>query len=493
MRIPFANRTADVDLPVIEGQPKVNVKAIVDSFRDQVPSNFEALFEAFVLLSPRKVRVTCRSTKTLEEVCHLGLTFRNSPVKFNPCRSAKWVQVTKLSYGVPNEALITALKPYGRIIDVKMDAYKGVHIGIRQVLIDISAPIPSLLRVADHWCHTYYPGQLPTCFACHKTGHTRANCPTASTQPARVQKVVAVESTDGGIKDNTAIIPDASSRSHGSQSFADVVREKSPVPPAEILIPEPKRLVPADKEVGNTETSSEQVHLPVEGAGTATSGEGVPEKADNPAPETEVQPQEGGSHTGDAANSATVLGSDATQLAGAKEREAPHESEERENKESEEGEDEKVAESEEASSSEGDEDDDEIDDSSSSPTNKRYRSDSDSASNSSDSSIPPPKEKLARYKPSPDLFDLQTALNTPLPADIDSTTDMNLDTPANPDKVDEPSSTPLATDSMDYPLTQLTPRNRKITTQCSSEIESMFRSKRTKPRPVFGAGRLSKK
>ena len=177
MRIPFANRTADVDLPAVPGQPKVTVKAVIDSFRDQVPNNFEALFEAFVLLSPRKVRVTCRNARALEDVSHLGLSFRDSPVTFHPCRSAKWVNITRLSYGVPNEAIITALSPFGKIHNIKMDTYKGVYVGVRNVLIDISTPIPSALKIADHWCNLFYPGQTSTCFACRKVGHSRANCP----------------------------------------------------------------------------------------------------------------------------------------------------------------------------------------------------------------------------------------------------------------------------------------------------------------------------
>ena len=80
MRISFANRTADADLPAVPGQPKVTVRAVIDTFRDQVPRDFGTLFEAFVLLSPRKVCITCRSPRALEEVIHLGLAFRNSPV-----------------------------------------------------------------------------------------------------------------------------------------------------------------------------------------------------------------------------------------------------------------------------------------------------------------------------------------------------------------------------------------------------------------------------
>ena len=50
MRIPFANRTADVDLPAVPGQPKVTVRAVIDALRDQVPRDFETLPEAFVFL-----------------------------------------------------------------------------------------------------------------------------------------------------------------------------------------------------------------------------------------------------------------------------------------------------------------------------------------------------------------------------------------------------------------------------------------------------------
>ena len=184
MRIPFANRTADVELPATPRQQKVTVKSIIDEFRSQLPSNFEALFEAFVLLSPKKVRVTCRNNRALEEVSHLGLSFRNSPVVFHPCRLAKWVNITRLSYGIPDQAIIEALNPYGKVLSVKMDTYQGVYIGIRNVLIEITTPIPSSLRVADHWCNAFYPGQTPTCFACRKIGHTRATCPEAHAPPA---------------------------------------------------------------------------------------------------------------------------------------------------------------------------------------------------------------------------------------------------------------------------------------------------------------------
>ena len=92
MRIPFANRTADVDLPAAPGQGKVTVKQVIDSFQGQVPDNFANIFEAFVLLSPRKVRVYFRSPRALEDSQHLGLAFRNQPVALHPCRTGQMGQ-----------------------------------------------------------------------------------------------------------------------------------------------------------------------------------------------------------------------------------------------------------------------------------------------------------------------------------------------------------------------------------------------------------------
>ena len=130
----------------------------------------------------------CRTRHNLEEVQNLGLTFRSARVTFHPCRTAKWVNVTRLSYGVPNEALQAALSPFGKILNVKMASYQGVY-----VLMEISTPIPSSVKIAEHWCNVFYPGQIPTCFNCRQNGHTRANCPL--TQPA-VPAVDAVVAAD---------------------------------------------------------------------------------------------------------------------------------------------------------------------------------------------------------------------------------------------------------------------------------------------------------
>ena len=113
----------------------------------------------------------------LKEFCHLGLTFRDNLVVVRPCKMVKWVNLPRPSYGISNEALHQALQPYGKILHIKMDQYQGVYVGVRNILLEISVPIPSSLRVAGHWSNIFYPGQVPTCFSCRQAGHTRANCP----------------------------------------------------------------------------------------------------------------------------------------------------------------------------------------------------------------------------------------------------------------------------------------------------------------------------
>ena len=87
--------------------------------------------------------------------------------------------VTRLHYGVPNEALQQALSPFGKIISIKVDSYQGVYVGVRNVLAEIMQPIPFSLRIANHWCNIFYVGQTPTCFQCKQVGHTRSKCPNA--------------------------------------------------------------------------------------------------------------------------------------------------------------------------------------------------------------------------------------------------------------------------------------------------------------------------
>ena len=428
MRIPFANRTADVDLPVAPGQPKVTVKIVIDAFREQLPSNFAELFEAFVLLSPRKVRVTCRTPRRLEELLHLGLTFRNTPVTFHPCKIVKWVNITRLSYGVPPEAITEALRPYGKVLQIKIDVYQGVYIGVRNVLMEIANPIPSTLNIAAHWCNVFYPGQTPTCFACKKAGHTRANCPGDVPPP-----VPAVDAVAGA---------------------------------------EPVLLSPAHDDLVHELVGSVGPKIPDTDGGRDAATDPKITASDQPSDPDPVITSTSDSFTSDSSSD------DGPQVAGIEE-DARHS---------------------------GDDGDDSMDMDAHQESRKRVLSAGDSSDSSSDESFSRHRKKgkaiqaaLSHLGDSPDLFDpVSRAASTPLPDDFDPELDLNMDTPTDPDHVDEPIRSTMATDSHDYPLTQKTPIVKTripapTASQSSSSGFDMFISRKTRPRPVVGTGHIAPK
>ena len=145
MKIPFSNRTVNIDLPNVDGLNKITVKMVINDFLKHMPENFNTLLEAFVLISQHKVCVTCKTPHAMEEFCHSGLTFRSFAIVIRPCNTAKFV--------------------------------RGVYMGPHSVLMELSNPIPSRLSIAGHWCNTFYLGQIPTCFSCHKSGHSFKDCP----------------------------------------------------------------------------------------------------------------------------------------------------------------------------------------------------------------------------------------------------------------------------------------------------------------------------
>ena len=474
MRIPYANRTADVDLPAKPGQPKVTVKAVIDDFRSQLPSNFTDLFEAFVLLSPRKVRVTCRTPFKLEEVGHLGLTFRESPVTIRPCRSAKWVNVTRLSYGVPNEALEAVLSPYGKVLHVKMDLYKGVYDGVRHVLMEVATPIPSTLRVADHWCNVFYIGQTPTCFACRQVGHTRHVCPNRLVPPAPAVDVVADTAPILLSPARATIVQDVldslTEQVSRRASFAEVVRpsldpDGGPLPLAPVAVP-----------AAQTSVSSKPA-APITDA---------PPPAPVLAGDLPVQQ--------DGSSSSSVHGSAVV--------EAPVEVSAAEESESSTSSDDVAFEDVNPAAGDHDEYLEDAQVVTDSFSLKRTRA-SDSESGSSDSSVSPERKRgkeiardLHALLGAGDANLLKLATSDPLPSDNDDddfcTQDPNLDTPISPDIIDEPLSTDPDTDVTDYPLTQTTPLPKPslAVSQHSDSGFSPFLRTRTTPGPVVGTSRI---
>ena len=524
MRIPFANRTADVDLPVAPGQPKVTVKIVIDAFREQLPSNFAELFEAFVLLSPRKVRVTCRTPRRLEELLHLGLTFRNTPVTFHPCKTAKWVNITRLSYGVPNEAITEALRPYGKVLQIKMDVYQGVYVGVRNVLMEIANPIPSTLNIAAHWCNVFYPGQTPTCFACKKAGHTRANCPGDVPPPvpavdavAGAAPVLLSPARDDLVHELVGSVVERVVDRVRPATFADSLRTGLPPVADEALVetqeaagqllaaavvpPQPNVAQVADNNVAVQEDPS--LH-DVGSSGPKVGSDDGPTLSTTTS--TEVAPvdpkipdTDGGR---DAATDPKITDSDQPSdpdpvITSTSDSSTSDSS-------SDDGP--SVEGHEEDARHGGDDEDDSIDMDAHQASRKRVLSAGDSSDSSSDESFSRHRKKgkaiqaaLSHLGDSPDLFDpVSRAASTPLPDDFDPELDLNMDTPTDPDHVDEPIRSTMATDSHDYPLTQKTPIVKTripapTASQSSSSGFDMFISRKTRPRPVVGTGHIAPK
>ena len=506
MRIPFANRTADVDLPVAPGQPKVTVKIVIDAFREQLPSNFAELFEAFVLLSPRKVCVTCRTPRRLEELLHLGLTFRNTPVTFHPCKTAKWVNITRLSYGVPPEAITEALRPYGKVLQIRMDVYQGVHVGVRNVLMEIANPIPSTLNIAAHWCNVFYPGQTPTCFACKKAGHTRANCPGDVPSPVPPVDAAAgaapvllsparddlVHELVGSVVDRvvdrvrpatfadslrTGLLPVADEALVETQEAAGQLLAAAVVPPLTNVAQVADPTVGTDDGPTLSNTTSTEVapvgpKIPDTDGGRDAATDPKITDSDQPFDPDPVITSTSDSSMSDSSSD------DGPQVEG-------HEEDARHG---------------------GDDGDDSMDMDAHQESRKRVLSAGDSSDSSSDESFSRHRKKgkaiqaaLSHLGDSPDLFDpVSRAASTPLPDDFDPELDLNMDTPTDPDHVDEPIRSTMATNSHDYPLTQKTPIVKTCipaptASQSSSSEFDMFISRKTRPRPVVGTGHIAPK
>ena len=506
MRIPFSNRMADVDLPVTPGQAKVTVKSVIDSFWEQLPNHFSDLFEAFVLLSPRKVRVTCRSPRALEEVQHRGLLFRNNAVTFNPCRTAKWVNVTRLSYGIPNDAIQAALDPFGHVLMIKMDVYQGVYIGVRHVLMEISTPIPSSLRIADHWCNVFYQGQTSTCFACKQVGHTRAACPQVRQAPPAVDNVEVVAPVfippvcDDPVQD---VVNSVLERVLAPPlTFTAVVASDSTVTAPEL------KTADAGHDVGgptiNSNTPDRLVDNPPGLPPTSASSQPAAAVSDVPVgtqQNQDIKPTDQASDPpiDDVGTVTTVvdfgglrvtdLGSFADPKVVDGDHSIAHEM------------DDADANASSLASSDSDydlfEDAQRVSDSFSS--SKREHA-SDSSSDSSESSLAPAKklgkviqEQLASLVPQAEV--MARAASTPLPGYANDNLDKLPDFPSNTPHIPIlPANicTSMDTDSTDYPLTQSTPIRKVVKAASQPSDFSMCLRKSTRPGPVVGTGQTSK-
>ncbi|CAB4027658.1 Transposon TX1 uncharacterized 149 kDa [Paramuricea clavata] len=102
---------------------------------------------------------------------------RGHPVVFKPISIFKWVNITCLSYGVPDEEITIAMAIYGPIKLIRNEQYSRVYTGVRNILMEVINDIPTCLRIAGHWCTVHYKGQKRPCFSCGKEGHFSSKFP----------------------------------------------------------------------------------------------------------------------------------------------------------------------------------------------------------------------------------------------------------------------------------------------------------------------------
>ena len=183
MSIPYANRTATVTIPALalvdKPRLKQNCSDFINEISEQWPIVWRAFFEGFVWLSNEKIRVTFCSPNHMEDIINQGISFRGHPVEISPVTTKKWVTVLRLAYGIPDAEVAYALSQYGEVVKVKSETHMAVNSGVRSVLMDITTPIPSQMRIRGHMCLIFYRGQTRTCFKCGKSGHQKSDCPTA--------------------------------------------------------------------------------------------------------------------------------------------------------------------------------------------------------------------------------------------------------------------------------------------------------------------------
>ena len=173
--IPHLNKTVDILLSERIDARTVNVREVIDDLRGQV-EDYTAVFEAVVLMAPGRFRVTFKSSRKMEVAENSGLLVRGLPVDFVPVSQFKWVNVTRLSYGIPDEEIRKVLEAYGAIRLIKSEVYSLIYTGVRHVLMEVRENIPSRLKIDGHWCFIHYRCQKLVCFQCGKEGHQRDKC-----------------------------------------------------------------------------------------------------------------------------------------------------------------------------------------------------------------------------------------------------------------------------------------------------------------------------
>jgi hypothetical protein len=100
-----------------------------------------------------------------------------------PGMGTKRVRIANLPPEVQDEAIRTALTPYGTVMNVQEEMWSksyryAVSNGIHQVTVLLTTHIPSNITVAGCSVLLSYVGQPVTCYGCGAIGHLYPTCPT---------------------------------------------------------------------------------------------------------------------------------------------------------------------------------------------------------------------------------------------------------------------------------------------------------------------------
>jgi hypothetical protein len=152
----------------------------------QVRANFikaigEAKVKAVQALPENKIRVEFKSP-SLRHQCDInGISFRGVTLTpFPAYEEIKKVFVDRAPLQMPDNYILEALAPYGRVLSVQHLTVRGflnIKSGTRMVSMSVNKAIPAETRVAGFTLSFKYRGQPRTCFVCQEVGHTARNCP----------------------------------------------------------------------------------------------------------------------------------------------------------------------------------------------------------------------------------------------------------------------------------------------------------------------------
>ena len=162
-----------------------------------------------------------------------GCLVRGHPVQYQPITTYKWLNLSRLSYGVPEDDIRRAVAPYGDIRVFKLEQYANIYTGVRHVLMDIRVDIPMRIRIAGQNCVVHYKGQKRPCFSCGQVGHFTDKCPSKAV-PGIVQSE-AHTLTREEASTVSFVLPGVSFASRGAGIYLASCKRLSSISPRHIL------------------------------------------------------------------------------------------------------------------------------------------------------------------------------------------------------------------------------------------------------------------